>query len=98
MLRHSYMAVICLTVILLSLLLAGCGERSVSIMQSPTATASPPPSPTLELDESASKIDKILNSLTANEEFTGAVLVARNGEVLFYSARDTALRIGTQTF
>jgi len=31
---------------------------------------------------SASKIDKVLNSLTERDAFTGAVLVARNGEVL----------------
>jgi CubicO group peptidase (beta-lactamase class C family) len=63
-------------------MLAGCGGPPGSATPSPTTTSSPPPSPTLELDDSASKIDKTLNALTAKEEFTGAVLVARNGEVI----------------
>ena len=91
MFRHSYMDVICLTMIVFSLMLAGCGGQSVFVTQSLTATASPSPSPTLELDESASKIDEILTSLTEKEEFTGAVLVAGNGEVLLsrgYSLAD----------
>ncbi|HET9906166.1 MAG TPA: serine hydrolase domain-containing protein [Anaerolineales bacterium] len=72
----------CLTVIILSLTIVGCGEQPVSVTQPPTAIAGSPPSPTLELDESASKIDELLTSLTAKDEFTGAVLVARNGEIL----------------
>jgi CubicO group peptidase (beta-lactamase class C family) len=43
----------------------------------------PPPSQTVEREELAAKIDKNRNFLTERESFTGAVLVARNGEVLF---------------
>ena len=82
MFRYSYMDVIRLTLIVLSLMLAGCGRQSVSVTPSPEATASPSPSPTRELDHPASKIDEILASLTEKEEFTGAVLVARNDDVL----------------
>jgi len=45
-------------------------------------TESPPPSPTLEQEDPAPTIDKTLSFLTEKESFTGAVLVARNGEVL----------------
>ena len=82
MFRYLCIDVFRLTLIVLSLMLAGCGVQLVSLTQPPTGTASPPPSLTPELDESTSKIDEILNSLTAKEEFTGAVLVAQNGEVL----------------
>jgi CubicO group peptidase (beta-lactamase class C family) len=82
MFRYSCTGVVRLTLVMVSLVLAGCGGQSVSVTQSAIATASPPPSPPLELEASASKIDTILNSLTTKEEFTGAVLVARNGEVL----------------
>ncbi|HEU0292915.1 MAG TPA: serine hydrolase domain-containing protein [Anaerolineales bacterium] len=78
MFRYSYMDV----VVVLSLILAGCAEPPVSVTQSPTATESPLQSPTLELDDPSSKIDQTLNFLTDRESFTGAVLVARNGEVL----------------
>jgi CubicO group peptidase (beta-lactamase class C family) len=48
-----------------------------------TPTAAPPTTiPTLTAESPASKIDKFLNSLTEKEAFTGAVLVAQNGEVL----------------
>ena len=78
MFRYSYID----AVVVLSLMLASCGGPSVSVNQAPTATESPPPSPTLELEDPASNIDKTLNFLTERESFTGAVLVARNGEVL----------------
>jgi len=82
MFRYSYIDVVRLSLFVLSLMLADCGGPSVSVTQSPTATESPPPSPTLEPEDPASKIDKTLNFLAERESFTGAVLVARNGEVL----------------
>jgi CubicO group peptidase (beta-lactamase class C family) len=82
MFRYSYIDVVGLSLVMLSLLLAGCGGLSVSVTQSPTAAESPPLSPTPEPEDPASKIDKTLNFLTERESFTGAVLVARNGEVL----------------
>jgi CubicO group peptidase (beta-lactamase class C family) len=83
MFRYSNIDIVRLSLVVLSLVLAGCAGQSVSITQSPTATESPPLSPTLESDSLVSKIDKTLNFLTERESFTGAVLVARNGEVLF---------------
>ena len=83
MFRYSYIDVVRLSlVVVLSLMLAGCGGPSVSVTQSLTATESPPPSTTLEPEDPASKIDQTLNFLTARESFTGAVLVARNGEII----------------
>ena len=82
MFRYSCASIVRLSLVVLSLILAGCGGPSVSVTQSPTATESPSPSPTLEPEDLASKIDKTLNFLTERESFTGAVLVARNGEVL----------------
>jgi len=82
MFRYSYIDVVRLSLIMLSLMFAGCGELSLPVTQSPTELESPPPSPTLATEGPASKIDKVLNSLTGREAFTGAVLVARNGEVL----------------
>ena len=82
MFRYSYIDAVRLILVLLSLMLVGCGGLSVSVTQSPTPTASPPPSPTLEPEDPASKIDQTLTFLTERESFTGAVLVARNGEVL----------------
>lgn len=49
--------------------------------QIPT-TAPPTTTPTQTAEDPVSKIDKMLNSLTEKEAFTGAVLVARNGEIL----------------
>jgi CubicO group peptidase (beta-lactamase class C family) len=83
MFRYSYIDVVRLSLVLLSLILAGCGEPSVSVTQSPTATENPPRSPTLDPEDPASKIDKTLKFLTEKESFTGAVLVTRNGEILF---------------
>jgi CubicO group peptidase (beta-lactamase class C family) len=82
MFRYSYIDVVRLSLVMLSLMLAGCGGLSLPVTQPPTELESPPPSPTLAAEDPASKIDKILNSLTEREAFTGAVLVARNGEVL----------------
>ena len=82
MFRFAYIDIVRLSLVVLSLMLVGCRERLVSITQSPIATDSPPPSATLEPGDPASKIDKTLNFLTERESFTGAVLVARNGEVL----------------
>ena len=83
MFGYSYMDVVRLSLIVLSLMLARCGGLLVSVTQSPTATESPPPSPTLESEDLASKIDQVLNFLAEREAFTGAVLVALNGEILF---------------
>ena len=83
MFRYLYIDVVRLSLVLFSLALTGCSGQSVSITQSPTATENPPLSPTLEPDNLVSKIDKTLSLLTKRESFTGAVLVARNGEVLF---------------
>ena len=74
--------VVQLSLWVLSILLSGCSGPSVSITQDPTAIDSPPPSPTSTTEDLASKIDKALNFLTEREAFTGAVLVAQNGEVL----------------
>jgi CubicO group peptidase (beta-lactamase class C family) len=82
MLHYSYIDAIRVSLVLLSLMLAGCGPASVSFPQSPMATESLPPSPGLEQQDPSSEIDKTLNFLTERESFTGAVLVARNGEVL----------------
>jgi len=82
MFRNSCTVILRLILALLSLMLAGCGGLPVSATPSLTITASPPPSPTRELNDSASKIDETLSALSAEEEFAGAVLVAQNGEVL----------------
>ena len=78
----SLARVICLSLVMLSLVLSGCAGSSVSVTQSPIATMSSPPSPTQVLGNAASKIHKTLNYFTKFGTFTGAVLVARNGEVL----------------
>lgn len=82
MFRYSSIGVVRLSLIMLSLMLAGCGGLSQPGTQPPTELESSPPSPTLAAEGPASKIDKVLSSLTEREAFTGAVLVARNGEVL----------------
>ena len=82
MFRYSYIDVVRLSLIMLSLMLAGCGGLSLPVTPSPTELESPSPSPTFAVEDTASKIDKVLNDLTEREAFTGAVLVARNGEVL----------------
>ena len=102
MFRYLYIDVVCLSLVMLSPMLPSCRGQSISVTQFPAATASPPPLPTLELDESASKIDEILTSLTAKEEFTGSVLVARNGEVLLsrgygFADRDKNISNSPQT-
>ena len=78
----SMARVFCLSLLMLSIILPGCAGSSVSVTQSSIATESSPPSPTLVLEKAASKIDKSLNYFTKWGTFTGAVLVARNGEVL----------------
>ena len=82
MFRYSYSDVARLSLITLCFMLAGCGGTSVTVTQFPTATESSAASPTLEPGDPASNIDQTLNFLTERESFTGAVLVARNGEVL----------------
>ena len=76
MIRYLCTAYVHLSVILISLMLAACGSPSA------IATESPPPSPTQASENPASKIDNILTVHTERETFTGAVLVARNDEIL----------------
>lgn len=71
-----------LSLLVLSQLLTACTGRSVSVTQTATMTESPLPSPTLTPGGLTSEIDKALNVLTDRETFTGAVLVAQNGELL----------------
>ena len=78
MFRYSCINFVHLGLIMLCLLLSGCGGLSLPVTLSPT----PALSPTLTTEGPASKIDKLLNSLTEKEAFTGAVLVALNGELL----------------
>jgi CubicO group peptidase (beta-lactamase class C family) len=82
MFRYSYVAVVRLSLVVFSLILTGCGGSSVSVTQSPLETESPLQSPALEPESLARRIDQTLNFFTERESFTGAVLVARNGEVL----------------
>ena len=81
MFRYSNIDIVRLSLVVLSLMLTNCAGQSVAI--TPSITESPLLSPTLESESLSSKIDKTLNLLTKRDAFTGAVLVARNGEVLF---------------
>ena len=81
MFRYSNIDVVRLSLVVLSVMLTSCAGQLVAI--TPSITESPLLSPTLESESLSSKIDKTLNLLTKREAFTGAVLVARNGEVLF---------------
>jgi CubicO group peptidase (beta-lactamase class C family) len=83
MFRYLYIDVVRPSLIMLSLMLASCRGLAQPVIQSPTKLGSPPLSLTVAPEGLASKIDKSLNSLTEREAFTGTVLVARNGEVLF---------------
>ena len=71
-----------LKVLLISLMLAACGKPSVSVTPAAIATESFPPTSTPQPKDTTSRIDKILALHTERETFTGAVLVARNGEIL----------------
>ena len=82
MFRYSHSDVARLSLITLCFMLASCGGTSVTVTQPPTAAESVAASPTLEPGDPASNIDRILSFLTEREAFTGAVLVARNGEVI----------------
>ena len=85
MFRYFYMDIVRLSLAVLSLMLVGCdgvSGQSISVTQPLAPTESSPPSPTLEPEDLASKIDQVLNFLAEREAFTGAVLVARNGEIL----------------
>jgi len=94
MFRYSCMDVVRLSLVVLSLILAGCGAPSVSATQSPTSTSithspteteSPPPSPTptLELEEPTAKIDEIVNS---PNDFPGVIgwEADHDGVIAFY--------------
>jgi CubicO group peptidase (beta-lactamase class C family) len=63
-------------------MLTSCSGTLVSLTPSAIVTEVPPPSPTVASEDAASKIDKILSDQTERETFTGAVLVARNNEIL----------------
>src|SRR5262245_8769033 len=80
--RYLYIDVVRLSLVMLSLMLTGCEAPSVFTTQPTTEMEDHLLSSTLELESPASKIDKTLNFLTERESFTGAVLVARSGEVL----------------
>ena len=67
MFRYTYIDVVRLSLIMLSLMLAGCGGLSLPVTQSSTELEGPPPSPTLAAEDPASKIDKVLNSLTERD-------------------------------
>ncbi len=71
-----------LSVTIISLMLTACAGQAISVTPSPAATESPSPSPTPASEGLTSEIDKLLTSHTENETFTGAVLVARNDEIL----------------
>jgi CubicO group peptidase (beta-lactamase class C family) len=79
--RGIYASYIRRSVVLVSLILTSCGGPSISVTLSSFATESPPPSPTLDPEGQASKIDKILSDQTERQSFTGAMLVARNDEI-----------------
>jgi CubicO group peptidase (beta-lactamase class C family) len=83
MFRYSNLDTVRLNLVMLVVALTSCTGQSVSFNQSPTATVSRLPSPTLGSGSLVSRIDKTLKLLTERESFTGAVLVARDGEVLF---------------
>lgn len=72
MFRTIFTASVHLSMVVICLLLASCGEPPVS------AT----PSRTLTPEELSLKIDQVMSSLAEEDSFTGAVLVAQNGEVL----------------
>jgi CubicO group peptidase (beta-lactamase class C family) len=71
-----------LKVLLISLMLAACGNPSVSVSPAAIATESFPSTLTPRPKDTTSRIDKILALHTERETFTGAVLVARNSEIL----------------
>ena len=82
MIHYICTAYIRLSVVLICLMSTACGRTSVTITSSSIPTESPPPILTLDPKGQSSKIDKILTFQTEEETFTGAVLVARNGEIL----------------
>src|ERR1700752_1736699 len=80
--RYLCTAYVHLSVALISLMLTSCSGALVSLTPLAIVTEVPPPSPTVASEGATSKIDKILTFHTEQETFTGAVLVARNGEIL----------------
>ena len=81
--RYLYIEIVHLSLVLVSLALTSCGGQSLSTTQPATAMEGLPPSAASDSESAVPKIDKILSLLTKRESFTGAVLVAQNGEVLF---------------
>ena len=83
MIHVPYTSSVQFIIVLFSLLLSACGGASVSITPSPTATEAPLSSPIPTRSDPAAEIDRILTFLTERGSFTGAVLVAHDGAVLF---------------
>lgn len=85
MFHYSDIDVVRLSLVVFGLMVAGCEGPSLSVTRAPMATDNPTTSATMTLavEDPASIIDKTLDFLTGRESFTGAVLVARNGRVLF---------------
>jgi CubicO group peptidase (beta-lactamase class C family) len=102
LIRYISIAYIRLSLVLISLLSTGCSGPAVSVTPSAIATESPFPSPTLVREDPAAEIDEILALHTERETFTGAVLVARNGEILLsqgygWADRDHRIENTSQT-
>jgi CubicO group peptidase (beta-lactamase class C family) len=72
MFRIIFTAFVRLSVVVICLMLTSCRVPSISTT----------PSLTLTPEDLSSRIDHLMGSLTKEESFTGAVLVARNGEIL----------------
>lgn len=83
MMRYLCTAYICLHVVLISLILTACGGPVVSVTPAAIAIESFPATSTPPAEDTTSRIDEILTLHTEGETFTGAVLVAQNGEILF---------------
>lgn len=106
MIRYSCTACVGLSVVVLSLMLTACGGPPVSVTPPSTATKSPLPSPTPALEDLTANIDRLLTSwaFSCSEgaygeagaagscSFTGAVLVARNDEIVLSKGYDLADR------
>lgn len=82
MIRYMRTTYVHLSVALISVMLTSCSGALVPLTPSAIVTEVPSPSPTVASEDTTSKIDKILTDHTEGETFTGAVLVARNDEIL----------------
>lgn len=89
--RGAYTVRVRLGVFLVSLALVTCGGLAV------TVTPAAPP----VLYGPAARIDELLSSSTEEEAFTGAVLVAQNGEILFsqgYGMADRGMNVPNTSY